>query len=143
MPSQTDLDQGGTDREWVKQYLGPTVGWVWVPARNALTITAPGTYTIDLSTNLVRVNVVGAVTIVLPSTIIPTNPPAGALPGVSVRAQITIVDIGGNAAAHPITIQPASVAETIMNLTQIQITSNYGGFILQPNAGTKTWTNAQ
>ena len=142
MPSQTDLDQGGTNREWVKSYLGPSVGWVWVPGRNPLGINTAGTFTLDLSTNLVNVNVAGAVTIILPSVVVPANPPAGALPGLNVRASVTIVDVGGNAAAHPITLQPHA-GETIMGLASIRITSNFGGFILQPTAGSLTWTNAQ
>jgi hypothetical protein len=143
MPSQTDLDQGGTFREWVNTYLGPSVGWVRAPAKNNLGIAAAGTYTIDLSTNYVLVNVAGAVTIILPSVIVPANPPPGAIPGVSVRANVTVIDSGGFASGNPITIKPASVAETIMGLTQIQITTNYGGFILQPIGGQRTWVNAQ
>lgn len=140
MASQLDLDQGGTVREWINTYLGPSVGWQRVPARNVLSIGTAGTFTIDLSTSLVQVNVVGAVILLLPSTINPSVP-AGALPGPFIKNPISIVDIGGNGIAHPITIQPASVAETIMGLTQIQITSNYGGFILYPNSALKTWTN--
>ncbi len=139
MPSQTDLDMGGTSREWVNQYLGPSVGWVRMPARNLLEITAAGTYTLDLSTNLVHVNVNGAVTINLPTA---SNPsvPAGVLPGKFGKISIGIVDIGGFAATYPITIAPAA-GETIMNLSSIQITSNYGGFILYPSNALKGWTN--
>ncbi len=140
MASQLDLDQGGTTREWVRTYLGPSVGWVYLPSRNLLEITAAGTYTLDLSTNLVHVKIAGAVTIVLPSTINPSVP-AGVLPGQFGKVGVGIVDIGGFAGAHPITIQPASVAETIMNLASIQITAPYGGFILYPSNTLKGWTN--
>jgi hypothetical protein len=140
MPSQLDLDQGGTSREWVNTYLGSSVGWVRIPARNLLTITAAGTYILDPSTNLVHVNVAGAVTITLPPA---TDPgvPAGALPGGYAKNSIGIVDIGGNAATHPITIQPTSGAETIMSLSSIQISSAYGGFILYPSNALRGWTN--
>lgn len=138
MASQLDLDQGGTNREWGRIYLGPSVGWVVVPYRNQLQIGAPGSYTLDLSTNYVQVNIAGAVTIILPISIT-AGVPAGAQTGKFVRAPISIIDVGGFAAANPITIQPNSVAETIMGLTQVQITSNYGGFILYPNNG--KWTN--
>lgn len=137
MPSQTDLDQGGTIREWDKIYLGPSVGWVWVPYRSQFNITAAGTYTVDLSSNYVRVNVVGAVIIILPPSLNLTIP-EGVTPGKAVRNPISIVDSGGNAAANPITIQPNGT-ETIMGLVQVQITSNFGGFILYPNNG--RWTN--
>lgn len=152
MPSQTDLDQGGTARRWAKQYLGPTLGWVWVPTQNGLAdpgginpaaIITPGTYNINLSTNFVQVSVAGAVTLTLPSALTRLGIRGNAQPGLAVGASITIVDIGGFAAANPITIQPVSVAETIMGLAQIQITSNYGGFILQPSSTLLGWVNAQ
>lgn len=137
MASQTDLDQGGTSREWTNVYLGPSVGWMRMPARNILSITAAGTYTLDLSTNYVTVNVAGAVIIILPSPSLGAG--AGPQPGKSIRAPVTIVDIGGFASFNPITIQPDSVSRQIMGLPQVQITSSYGGFILYPN-GTQ-WTN--
>jgi hypothetical protein len=142
MPSQTDLDQGGTSRQWDRRYMGPSIGWVYGPVRNILPITAAGTYFLDLSTSLVTVNVVGSVTIILPST---SNPAAGigAVPGPFVKNPITIVDIGGHAAAFPITIQPFSGSETILGLASIQITSNYGGITLAPNSNNSVWTNPQ
>src|SRR5712664_961586 len=140
MGSQTDLDQGGTARQWVRTYLGPSVGWVQLPGNNPFTITVAGTYTISPDTSLVTVNVVGAVIIVLPSAIDPIVP-AGVQPGLFAKTPITIVDIGGNAQAHPITIQPASVSENIMGLASIQITVNYGAFTLNPNNSQRGWTN--
>lgn len=148
MPSQTDLDQGGTIREWVSRYLGPSVGWVRCPGTNFLagtnnitTITVAGTYSLDLSTNVVQVAVNGAVVIILPSALI--TPPAITQPGLHVRASVTILDAGGVAQAFPITIKPISIAENIMGLTQIQITSNYGGFTLQPVSRISGWVNVQ
>lgn len=140
MPSQLDLDQGNTVREWVNVYLGPSVGWIRAPMRNQLGITAAGTFTLDLSTNYVQVNIAGAVTIILPSALNPSVA-QGVLPGLMAKVPVSIIDVGGHAAAFPITIQPASVAENIMGLTSIQITSNFGGFILYPNNGIKGWTN--
>lgn len=149
MPSQTDLDQGGTTRQWERVYLGPSVGWVYIPVKNFLasagnstTINAQGTYTLDPSTTFVQINVNGPVTIILPPAVIPSN--AMTLPGRFVRSNVTIVDVGGFASiANPIIIQPTSVAETVMGLTQIRITSSYGGFILQPVSNRSTWVNAQ
>jgi|SRR5580693_472393 hypothetical protein len=148
-PSQTDLDAGGTVRRWVNTYLGPSVGWVRTPAQNffadpttgnGTTIQTAGTYQLDLCTNFVQVSVAGAVTILLPSA---KTARAVTQPGLNVQVPVTIVDIGGNAAAHPITIKPISLAETIMGLTQIQITSNFGGFILEPSNLLAGWVNAQ
>lgn len=139
MPSQTDLDQGGTSRAWERVYLGPSVGWQWAPARNVLAISSAGTFTLDPSTNLVTVNVAGLVTIILPSTITP--PSTQAQPGLFVRNPITIVDIGGNAATFNITIKPNSVSENIMNLTQILLSVNYGGYTLTPNPAVRGWNS--
>lgn len=139
MASQKDLDQGGTNRAWVRTYLGPSVGWIWVPANNVLPLTAAGTYTIDPSTSLVTVNVAGAVVIILPSAILPAS--AQAQPGLFAQNPITIVDIGGQATAHPITIQPASSAENIMNLASISLSVNYGGYTLAPNSTLKGWNS--
>jgi len=120
--------------------MGPTIGWVMVPTNNILLITSAGTVLILPSTSLVEVNVAGAVILKLPSVI---PPAAGAvtLPGLFANNPITIVDIGNKAQANPITIQPASGAETIMGLAQIQITVNYGGFVLQPVSAQSTWNS--
>lgn len=139
MGSQTDLDMGGTSRQWVRTYMGPSVGWVNLPGRNPFSITAAGTYTISPDTSLVEVNVAGAVTIILPTAIDP-KVPAGALPGLYAKTAITIVDIGGFAGANNITIEPASVAENIMSEASIQITSPYGAYTLEPSNTQKGWT---
>lgn len=140
MSSQTDLDQGGTSRAWLKTYLGPSVGWVQAPAGNVLPITTAGSYTLDPSVSLVTVDIVGSVTIVLPSAINPTVP-AGALPGRFVGNPITVVDVGGFAQGSPITIKPASISENIMGLSQIQITVNYGGYTLLPSSILLGWNS--
>lgn len=141
MSSQTDLDQGGTSRQWNRIYMGPSVGWVYQPGLNPLpTITAAGTYTLGLETTLVQVNCTGLVTIVLP-TALNSSVPAGVQPSFYAKRPVTIVDIGGHAGAFSITIQPASVAETIMNLASIQITVNYGAFTLNPSNEQAGWTS--
>lgn len=142
MPSQLDLDQGGTYRQWERVYLGPSVGWVYTAARNVLLIIAPGTYQLVYGTSLVQVNVAGAVTIILPSAIDPTVPP-GAMPGPYTKTPITIVDIGGNASTYNITINPISGSETIMGLTSVVVAVDYGGYILSPNSYNAVWYNAQ
>ena len=139
MPSQTDLDQGGTSRQWTKTYMGPTVGWVNLPGRNPLIITAGGTYTLQPETSLVEVNVAAAVTIILQTAIDPSVP-AGAQPGLYAKTPVTIVDIGGNAGTFNITIQPASGAENIMGLASLVISSNYGMYTLEPSNTQKGWT---
>lgn len=141
MGSQLDLDQGGTARQWVRTYMGPTVGWQYLPGLNPLpTITAAGTYTLLPDTTLVQVNVAGAVTIILPSAIDP-GVPAVTLGQLFAKKPITIVDIGGFANGNNILIQPASIAENIMGLASIKITTNYGAFTLNPSSIQKGWTN--
>lgn len=139
MPSQTDYDQGGTSRQWVRTYMGPSIGWVYLPGRNPFEIIAVGTFTLQPDTSVVNVNVNGAVTINLPRAQNPSAP-AGVLPALYSRTAISIVDVGGFATAHPITIAPQA-GETIMGLASVQITSNYGAFILSPNVAGKTWIN--
>lgn len=141
MASQTDLDQGGTSRQWLRTYMGPSVGWQYVPGNNVLVITAAGTYNLDPSINVVLVNVAGAVTIVLPSAVVPAAG-AQAQPRLFAQNPITIVDNGGNASAHPITIQRNNSNENIMGLSSIQIQINYGGFVLNPSTALKGWVNA-
>lgn len=140
MGSQTDLDQGGTSRQYIRVYLGPSVGWITTPAPSGsiLPITAAGTYAIDPSVTLIIVNVAGTVILVLPSAKTPTVGPQ-AQPGLFAQTPITIVDIGGNAVAHPIIIRPNNVSETIMSLTQISLSSNYGGYTLKPIDSMPGW----
>lgn len=142
MPSQQDLDQGGTSRQWVRKYLGPSVGWVNVPSQNYFPITAGGTYILDPSTNFVPVNTTGAVTITMPSASDPAYAGGGTTQSqLFANPSIVIVDIGGNAGAHPITIQRNNIAENIMGLASIQITVNYGGYTLTPSPAQLTWNS--
>jgi hypothetical protein len=137
-----DLDQssGPITRQWERVYFGPSIGWLDIPGQNVQPITAPGTYAIDPSINIVEVSVAGAVTIVLPSCQFPAAGPQ-AQPRLFASNPVTIVDVGGNAATNNITINPNNVAETVMGLTSIKIVTNYGGFTLQPVAAQKTWTS--
>jgi hypothetical protein len=139
-PSQTDYDQGGTSRQWIRTFMGPTIGWVDLPGTNPFDITAAGTYTLQPDTTLVRVNVNGTVTINLPTALDPTVPAVG-IAGPYAKSTLTIIDIGGFAAANPITLNPASGAENIMGLASISISTNYGGFTLKPSNAQKGWTS--
>jgi hypothetical protein len=136
--SQADLDRGGTNRQFIRQYLGPSLGWVSVPAPAAsiFAITAAGTYNINRSVTLITVAVSGGVILNLPRARQSPVPPAQ--PGLSVQTPIVIVDIGGFATANPITINPAA-GETIMGLSSIQLTVNYGGYTLKPLDALPGW----
>jgi hypothetical protein len=133
MASQLDLDQGGTFRTYLRQYLGPSIGWVQLPLQSILPISAAGTYTLLPGVTFVPVNVAGLVTINLPSSRLPSVS-GGVLPGLFSNSPITIADVGGNAAAFNITINPAA-ADSVMGLSTIAIITNYGEFTLSPNSG--------
>ena len=121
--------------------MGPSIGWVDIPGQNILNVTSSQTFTVQPSTNLVLVNVpAGGVTIILPSSQV-FAAGAGALPGLFANVPITIVDVGGFASTSNIIIQPNNVSETIMGLTQITITTNFGGFTLQPIPSQRTWNS--
>lgn len=140
MSSANDLDQGGTFREWVRTYLGPSVGWVMFQQASTLVVKTGGITKVDLSISLVQVNFNGAVTIQLPSSIVPpTSVPAITIQPSSLLPNITISDIGGFASINPITILPFG-SELIFGLPSVQIIANFGGFSLKgiPTGGWST-----
>lgn len=141
MASQLDLDQGGTQRQYVRRWLGPSVGWLFVPESSVLNVTTTGTTTVVLGTVLVLVNVAATAAIILPSA---KQSPAGpqALPGTFVGKPITVIDYGGNAAANTITIS-APGAETIDGLASITLTAAFGAYTLNPKLDTGGYTLTQ
>lgn len=131
MPSATDLDQGGTFREWVNTYLGPSIGWVRFQQASTTVVTSGGVTTVDLSVNVVQVNFNGSVTIQLPSSVVPpNNTPTITIQPSRLLPVMSISDIGGFAQANPITILPA-VGELIFGQSVVQITSNFGGYSIK------------
>ena len=141
MGSQSDLDQGGTFRQYERYWMGPSVGWVTQPQQAVLPITAAGTVAISRGTNLITLNVNGSVTINLPSAKASPQSPQ-AIPGQWILIPLTIVDIGGFAAANTYTINPFG-AELISGLATIRLASNYGAFLLKPILETGGWTLLQ
>lgn len=141
MGSQTDLDQGGTFRQYAPVYLGPSVGWVWFPINAQLNIVAAGAQAISRGTNFITVNVNGVVTINLSSSKASAQGP-GVIPGQSVYTPTIITDIGGFAQANPITINPAA-GELISGQNSVQLASNYGTVLLNPNLTSGGWTLGQ
>jgi hypothetical protein len=132
-----DFDQSGTFRQWVKHDLGPSIGLVMLPLQNVLAITSAGTFALSADTTFLQVNVAGAVTVILPRAAAPVVP-AISVPGLFGNIPIVIADVGGNAQAHPITIQ-AQPGESVMGLASIQITVAYGAYTLAPNSSSHTW----
>lgn len=143
MGSQTDLDQGGTFRQWVRTYMGPSVGWVPVPVDAVLDITAGGTYTIARGTSLILLNVNASVTLNLPSSKAAAQGPQ-AIPGQWVINPITIIDKGGfaNPGVVNYLINPNG-SEKISGLSQVQLATPYGTVILIPLLATGGWNLGQ
>ena len=143
MASQTDLDQGGTFRQWVKQYMGPSVGWVSVPVDAVLNITAGGTYSIARGTSLILINVNASVTLNLPSSrAAPQGPQA--IPTQWVINPVTVIDIGGF--ANPGTINYdifPNGSELISGLSSVRIGTPRGTVILIPILETGGWNLGQ
>jgi hypothetical protein len=139
--SQTDLDQGGTFRQWTKMYMGPSVGWIPVPVDAILEITAGGTYTIARGTSLILLNVNDDVTLNLPSSLASLAGPQ-AIPGQWIINPVTIVDIGGFASANTYNIVPFG-SETISGLASVQLASDRGTIILNPILTTGSWNLIQ
>jgi hypothetical protein len=141
MPSQTDLDQGGTFRQIDRVWMGPSVGWQPVMQAAVLEITAAGTYTIARGTTLIKINVNGNVTLNLPSSKASVAGPQ-AIPGQWVLAPVTIVDIGGFASANTYRVVPNG-AETISGLPSVDLASDRGSLILEPLLNTGSWNLIQ
>lgn len=146
MPSQTDLDQGGTPRRWKMTNLGPSLGWQMAPdSSSELNITTSGTTFVSPGTSLIKVNVNGAVTINLYQAQGNAAGPT-ANPGTYLATPITIVDVGGYAATHNITINAFNAGngdETIDGFDNIVIKNNFGAFVLTPNVEAGGWTLTQ
>ena len=141
MGSQTDLDQGGTFRQTQLVYMGPTIGWVRAANQVILPITAAGTTTVQKGNSLITVSVnANGVVIQLPTSI-PNPAGAGAIPGDYPIVPLTIVDIGGFAASHPISILPFG-AETIDGLASLSLDTPYGAFVLRRKSPSG-WTLTQ
>jgi hypothetical protein len=141
MSSQLDLDQGGTFRQWIRAYMGPSVGWVNVPIDAVLNITTTGIKTIARGTSLILINVNANVTILLPSSKASLAGPQ-AIPGQWVINPVTIVDIGGFASANIYNISP-NPGETISGLATVQLASDRGTIILNPILTTGGWNLIQ
>jgi hypothetical protein len=140
MASQQDLDQGGSFRQYVRRWLGPSIGWVNSPDDNVVPITTGGTTTLLVGTTLVPISYNGNVTVQLPSS--KQAAIAGARPGLSLGLPLTVVDIAGHVDGSTVlyTILPFG-SEKIMGLNSIQIASPYGAFVLLPILdGNGGWT---
>src|SRR5690349_11377300 len=107
MTSQTDLDQGGTFRQFQRVFMGPSVGYLLVPQQALFPIIAAGAYSIARGTNLITIAANGNVTVNLPSSkAAPQGPQA--IPGQWYLSLVTVADVAGFAGANVYTINPAA-----------------------------------
>jgi len=143
MPSQLDLDQGGTFRQYQRIWMGPSVGWQTMPVQAILNLAAAGTYSILRWTNLIKLRVAsGVVTLNLPSSKATAQGPQ-AIPGQWVYNPVIIVDLSGQAGgATTININPFT-GELISGLTSVQLAVPYGTILLEPELVTGGWTLGQ
>lgn len=114
----SDLDKSGNAYQRALINLGPTLGGfiVNVQPLAQLNVTVAGSTTLDSNANLVMVNVNGSVTLLLPSVI--TWLTAALQLNLNIYSgAIWIKDLGGHAAAFPITVTPFG-AQKIDNLAQ-------------------------
>lgn len=126
-----DLDQGGTYRTRQRVFMGPSIGWTEI-SYAILRVTTGGITQVQLGNSVVTVNFNGLVTLQLPQF---KGSTAGAiaLPATFYNETMTLIDTGGFASiANPITIN-AGAGELISGLASIQITSQNGAFVLQPD----------
>jgi hypothetical protein len=132
-----DFDRGGTFRKFQEQEFGPSPGATTTVASSVLVISATGVYLVDLSVTRVEVDVAAAVVLNLPPA---GNPSVPAITTVGAYAKniITVLDVGGNAAGFPITIN-AAAGETIAGLPSFNINTAYGSATLQPSALIPGW----
>ena len=131
MSSQLDLDQGGTNRQTHKVYLGPSVGWVEASWEWVLNVTTASGI-ISLGTNLILVSFNGTVNIQFPS-LKASSAGAQAIPRQFLILPITISDVGGFArAASPINLLPFG-SETFSGLPSVAIASPFGAIVIRPD----------
>jgi hypothetical protein len=100
-----DLDQSGFAFQRLNTYLGPSLGWVQTRVKPERFITVGGTYTLTPDDGVVLVNVASAVTLNLP-TARTWMLESAYNPATAFERAIWVKDLGGNAAAFNITIQP-------------------------------------
>jgi hypothetical protein len=115
-----DFDQSG-QASWHKArvYNGPSLGWTEVQVRPTRTISSAGVFPILPGDSILLVNVAGAVTILLPDVRSWVTAPAYQ-PATGFERAIFVKDLGGNAGAFPITVQPFA-GQAIDLLSSFQI----------------------
>lgn len=134
----SQLDQGGSNAQWVRTWLGPTLGWAMLPVMPELIVTTAGAYTAPAFSSRILLN--AAVTSVqLPSV---SQWMEATLPLANIAAfdrSLWIKDYAGNASVgNPITITPAGT-DTIDGLASFQISTPNDLIRLYPMTNLVGW----
>ena len=133
-----DLDKSGNVFQGLRIYLGPSLGWVMTRVKPEFFITAAGTYTLTTDVGVTMVNVAASVSIILPDVSQWVSEFAYN-PGTSFERAIWIKDLGGNAAAFPITITPFGTQAIDAVPSAMQITTNHQLARLYPLSDLSGW----
>ena len=136
------LDQGGSNAQWARAYLGPTLGWAMIPVVPELiyTPTTPLVLGLPGSTAYAsRIMLKAACTsVTLPSV---TQWMLASLPvgnNAAFDRSIWVKDLGGNATASPITFLPNGT-DTIDGLGSWQMATAYDCVQFYPLSDLSGW----
>src|SRR5215510_5435888 len=122
MPLPQDLDKSGGYAQKIRSYYGPTLGWLDEYVLPNATITGAGTFSVDPGVSMLFVNVAGSVTLNLADVNLFLQL-TSVQPANGVERCVWIKDLGGNATAFPITVNPFG-SQKIDLLSQITIGQN-------------------
>lgn len=100
-----DLDQSGNGYQVARTWLGPTLGWVMTQVHPERKITAPGAVNVNPGDSVIFVSVNGSVTLNLPDVRLWIQE-AAYQPATAFERSLWIKDLGGFAAAFPISVAP-------------------------------------
>lgn len=134
-----DLDQSGGFPQYVRTYLGPTVGWVMLPVDPETFIAAGPSYTVARFDSRVMLNATGTpvTSIQLPDVVDWVRCAFQRVQSAFDRS-LWIKDYAVQAAAHPITVTPFG-AQTIDGLGSFQIINNRALLRLYPLSNLAGW----
>lgn len=130
------LDQSGSNAQWNRTWLGPTIGWVMLPVTPERIITSTAALTIRPYDSKILLN--AAVTsIQLPDVVAWVTSPFQVVQSAFERS-LWIKDLAGNARSNNIVITPYA-GQTIDLLSSYTIVSNHALIKLYPLTDLSGW----
>jgi hypothetical protein len=134
----TDLDQSGNAWHKVRTWLGPSLGWVDTQVKPSRRINIAGSYQVFPGDGVIFVNVPGSVTLSLPDVRLWVSEPAYQ-PATAFERVLVVKDLGGNAAANPIIVQPFAGQAIDQSGAPVQVNTNHGFMRLYPLVDLTGW----